>query len=118
MINLKNIFPLSDFVRNAKSHLGRLQRSNEPEILTVNGQAQAVILSTRAYQRLLNDLELAETLNTVHGSTLEALRSGQITADQLIQNLVPRPEYASVPADQAFAELDERINSRRKKKAS
>ena len=118
MVNLKNIFPLSDFVRNAKAHLGRIGRTDEPEILTVNGQAEAVVLSPRAYQKLLDDLELAETLNTVHVSTLEALRSGQITADQLIPSLTPRPEYASVPAEQAFAELDVRINRRRKKKAS
>ena len=73
MIRLKNIHSLSDFQRNTKAHINRLKKTGEPAILTINGEAEVVVLSAAAYQKLLADLELAEILNTAHQGTLESL---------------------------------------------
>src|SRR4051794_21560991 len=80
MISLKNIHSLSDFIRNAKSRIAQLKKSGEPAILTINGEAKAVVLSAEAYQKLKNDLEVVTTLNAVHQGTLEMLRTGVVSA--------------------------------------
>ena len=118
MLYLKNIHPLSDFLRNAKSFLSRMKRTGEPEILTVNGDAQAVILSAAAYEELIEELETIRTQNISSQNALELFRTGRITADELARELRPVPEALGIPVDQAFAELRRKIQHRRKKKAS
>ena len=56
--------PLTDFQRNAKAHLARLKRSGRPELLTVNGKAEAVVLAPQTYQRLS---DLAHEAELIHG---------------------------------------------------
>ena len=118
MVKLKNIHPLSDFVRNAKSRIAQIKKSGEPAILTINGQAEVVVLSAQAYEKLLEELELEKTLNVAGNGPLEALRSGQISARDLMASLQPNPHAASIPMEEAFAQIEQRIQARRKKKAS
>jgi PHD/YefM family antitoxin component YafN of YafNO toxin-antitoxin module len=87
MINLKNIHSLSDFLRNAKSYVGKLKKSKSPAVLTVNGQAELVVMSADAFQKLLEELELAENLSSIHKGMLEAQRGEGIPADELIRRL-------------------------------
>ncbi len=42
MVKTSAIKPLTDFLRNSKSHIQNLHASQEPEILTVNGEAAVV----------------------------------------------------------------------------
>jgi PHD/YefM family antitoxin component YafN of YafNO toxin-antitoxin module len=58
MLDTRNIYPLSDFQRNAKDFISQLQGSNKPIVLTVNGKAAVVIQDATAYQELLNALEV------------------------------------------------------------
>lgn len=51
------IKPLTDFVRNTKSHIAHLKETQEPEILTVNGEAVVVVQNAESYQEMA---ELAE----------------------------------------------------------
>ncbi len=118
MVKMKNIHPLSDFLRNAKARIGELKKSGEPAILTVNGQAEAVLLSAEAYENFMEELETERTLNATHQGALEALRSGQIAANELIASLKPEGWQASVSAREAFAQLERKFSARRKKKAS
>jgi PHD/YefM family antitoxin component YafN of YafNO toxin-antitoxin module len=118
MVSLKNIHPLSDFVRNIKARLATLKKTGEPAILTVNGQAEAVVLSAEAYQKLLEELEFIRTLNAAHEGALDALRSGKVTAKDLIASLKPPPEGSAIPAQEAFALLERKFAERRRKKAS
>ena len=62
MIELSNIRSLSDFQRNTKDHLRRLKNSGKPEVLTVNGQAELVVQSAAAYQKLLDQAELGDSV--------------------------------------------------------
>lgn len=41
MFRTDSIYSLTDFQRNARTHLDRLKQSGQPEILTVNGQAES-----------------------------------------------------------------------------
>src|SRR5215472_16884032 len=76
MIDLANIRSLTDFQRNARRHLRRLKKTGSAEVLTVNGQAELVVQSAAAYQKLLEDAEQARTVHLLRRSLAEA-RAGK-----------------------------------------
>lgn len=47
--------PLTEFRDSASETLDRIKQTGEPEVLTVDGEARAVILSPMAYSELLRD---------------------------------------------------------------
>lgn len=73
MLKVKNIHPLTDFARNTRAHVKRLQRSGEPEVLTMNGKAAVVVQDARAYQRLLDLVDYVDTVRTLR-ERLEAFK--------------------------------------------
>ena len=52
MIKTKSIKPLSDFLRNSKSHILALKETQEAEILTVNGEAAVVVQDAESYEKM------------------------------------------------------------------
>lgn len=74
MIDLTDSHPLADFNRDAIAHVKRLKETGRPEVLTVNGEAELVVQSAAAYQKLLDAAELAETLPILRKSLAEAKR--------------------------------------------
>jgi PHD/YefM family antitoxin component YafN of YafNO toxin-antitoxin module len=74
MINLSNIHPVTDFTRKTKEYIQRLKETGDPEVLTVNGQAEIVVQSANAYQKLLDRAERAEILPMLQKSLAEAKR--------------------------------------------
>ena len=60
MINLKDIYSLSDFQRRTREHIRRLKKTRRPEVLTVNGKAELIVQDAVSYQELLDALEQAE----------------------------------------------------------
>ncbi|QWF71978.1 prevent-host-death protein [Methylomonas paludis] len=60
MFKTDNIYSLTDFQRNARTHLDRLKQLGLPEILTVNGQAEIVVQDAAAYQPRVDKLEAIE----------------------------------------------------------
>ena len=87
MLNLEQIHPLTDFLRNHRSHIDRLKETRSPEVLTVNGKAELVILDVQSFQELIDKAERSETI--------EAIRAGLESAN--------RGELK--PAEQLFAEM-------------
>lgn len=57
MHHAQDTYSLTDFKQNAKEHLDRLRATGRPEVLTVNGKAEAVVMAPETYDRLL-DLSL------------------------------------------------------------
>lgn len=76
MLDLGNIHPLSEFNRNSKGFIRRLKRSGKPAVLTVNGEAEVVVQSAEAYQKLLDDQQLLETIRGISRG-LEQARRGE-----------------------------------------
>lgn len=68
MFQLEDIHPLTDFQRNAKKHLARVNKTGRPEVLTVNGKAEAVLIGKKSYEQMA--LAMAEL------ATLKSLRQG------------------------------------------
>jgi len=61
MFRTDSIHSLTDFQRNTKLHLSWLKETGQPEILIVNGQAEVVVQSAKAYQALIDKLEKVAT---------------------------------------------------------
>ena len=73
-IDLSDVYSLSEFQQNAGDHISRLKQTGNPAVLTVNGQAEVVVQSTGAYQRLLEDQATLESLRGVSRGLEQAVR--------------------------------------------
>lgn len=55
-IDTRKIHPLTDFLRNSEAHIARLKETRTPEVLTVNGRAEVVLLDTETYENMVEQL--------------------------------------------------------------
>lgn len=98
MIDLKNIRALSEFQRNTKQHVKRLKKTGKPEVLTINGQASLVVQSAEAYQKLLDAVELAESIAILHARTQAADRGAKgIPAAEVLADIRARLGLKTAP---------------------
>ncbi|HEY6350137.1 MAG TPA: type II toxin-antitoxin system Phd/YefM family antitoxin [Candidatus Angelobacter sp.] len=90
MLDLENIYALSEFNRNAKGCIRKLKKSGKPAILTVNGQAEVVVQSAEAYQKLLSESELLEALRGISRGLEQANRGEGRPMRALLEELAGR----------------------------
>ncbi len=76
MIQLTDIHSLSDFQRNAKTHLKQMKKTGRPRILTINGKAELIIQDAKSYQKLLDAVERLEAIEGIQRG-LESLQRGE-----------------------------------------
>lgn len=57
MIDVRDIYSLTDFQRNTRRHIRRLRRTGRPAVLTVNGAAELVVQDAEAYQRRASEVD-------------------------------------------------------------
>lgn len=76
MVSLTDIHSRTDFQRNAKAYLERTRRFGRPIVLTVNGKAAAVVHDAAGYQKLLEALDRAETLEGIRRG-LASMKRGE-----------------------------------------
>jgi PHD/YefM family antitoxin component YafN of YafNO toxin-antitoxin module len=88
MVKLSNLRPLSEFQRDAETHLERLKKTGDPEILTVNGHAELIVQSAEAYQKLLDQADLAESV-AILKERIAAADAGEpgIPADEVFDSI-------------------------------
>ena len=58
MSKLANIIPVSDLRQNAAKILKKLNKDNEPLIITQRGRAAAVLIGVEAYEKFEHEKEL------------------------------------------------------------
>lgn len=61
LIDLRQVFSLTDFLRHHRQHIDRLTQSGKPSVLTVNGKPALIIQDAESYQALLDRLARAES---------------------------------------------------------
>jgi len=77
MINInRDIHSLSDFKRKTPSFIEQLEKTREPVILTINGRAKLVVQDAQSYQRMLELLDRAETIEAIREG-LESVKEGK-----------------------------------------
>jgi prevent-host-death family protein len=87
MLDTRNIYPLTEFQRNAKDFITQLQDSHKPIILTVNGKAAVIIQDAAAYQELLDQLELERSAVAIRQSMQESKEGKSIDAVEGLKQL-------------------------------
>jgi PHD/YefM family antitoxin component YafN of YafNO toxin-antitoxin module len=87
MINLANIYSLSEFQRNARAFVAQINGSQDPLVLTVNGKAELIVQDAQAYQNLLDRLERAETIAGIVKSMEEFEQGKGIPAREALERL-------------------------------
>jgi len=65
MLSTEHTQSLSDFRHKAGETLDRLSQTGEAEILTVNGEARAVLLSPAAYDAMAREVLLARDIAAI-----------------------------------------------------
>mgnify|MGYP001053474703 FL=1 len=87
MLYPRQIYSLTDFLRNHKAYLARLKETKTPEILTVNGRAELVIQDAESYQDLLDRLHHMETLTAIQEGIASAARGEGKPAAQVFSEM-------------------------------
>lgn len=85
MISLKDIHPLSEFQRNAKSHIKRLKKTGKPAVLTVNGRASLVVQDVASYERLVAAFAKEREVAAIQQGLLEMERGEGIPAEEVFK---------------------------------
>lgn len=62
MGKLANIIPVSDLRQDTAKLLKKLNKSNEPLIITQRGRAAAILIGVEAYEKFENEKELLRLL--------------------------------------------------------
>jgi prevent-host-death family protein len=87
MIKLENIHPVTDFARQTKKYIRRLKKTGNPEVLTVNGEAEIVVQSAAAYEKLLRRAELADAVAGIQRGLDDADNGKLRRADDFLREL-------------------------------
>jgi prevent-host-death family protein len=90
MGNVTDVHSLTEFQRNAKTLIGKVKKSKNPLLLTVNGHPEVVVQDAEAYQAMVERLREMEDLF--------AIREGLAQADS----------GNARPAREVFAELKQK----------
>jgi len=61
MLDLRQVFSVTDFLRNHKELIARVTENRKPVVLTVKGKPALVIQDADSYQELMDRLERAES---------------------------------------------------------
>lgn len=87
MFQLEDIHPLTDFQRNAKSHLNRVNKTGRPEVLTVNGRAEAVLVGRKAYEKMQDAMEELAAIKSIQTSLTQMAAGNTISAKDVHRRL-------------------------------
>ncbi len=79
MISLKDTESLTAFKRDTAKYIKKIKKSGNPLVLTINGMAKLVVQDVESYQRILNMLDRAETIEAIREG-LKSIRHGRIVS--------------------------------------
>lgn len=75
MLDTQPTYTLSDFLQNHKEHVARLKETRTPEVLTVQGRAEVVLLDTESYESLIERLEHMEAVSALRAHMAKAQKN-------------------------------------------
>jgi prevent-host-death family protein len=53
----EDIAPLTDFKRDTAAYIRKLRKTGRAQVLTVNGRAEVVVQSAKAYQKVMEAMD-------------------------------------------------------------
>lgn len=83
MLNIsRDIHSLSDFKRNTTDFLEQMEKTGAPVVLTINGKAKIVVQDAESYQRMLELLDKAETVEAIRQGLSDVEEGKTMSLDQ------------------------------------
>jgi len=80
-LDTRQIHSVTDFIRNHKAHIARLKETRTPEVLTVNGRAEVVVIDAESYQELMDRQSSAEAIAKTRAE-FRRIRANSATPDE------------------------------------
>jgi PHD/YefM family antitoxin component YafN of YafNO toxin-antitoxin module len=102
MVATKHTQSLSDFRKRAAETIDRLNETGEAEILTVNGEARAVLLSPTVYDEMARETMLARDAAVIRRSIQQFKEGKSQEANAFFDEL--RAELLAMKAAQGAGE--------------
>lgn len=90
MLSTRDIYSLTDFLRNHKVHVARLKETQSAEVLTVNGKAEVVVQDAASYQSMLDRFHHLETVAAIQEGMASAERGELKPAAQVLDEMRAR----------------------------
>jgi prevent-host-death family protein len=90
MIRTRDITSVSEHRERLKDHLQQVHRTGRPMFITTNGQTDAVLLSPVAYDRLVEQAELAESLRVIDQGMAEVAAGLAVPAKAALAAMAKR----------------------------
>ena len=83
-IQMDQIIPISDFVRNASEHAQRIRETKRVEILTQHGRPSLAVLPAEEYERLAEAQDYLDSVEAIRLG-LKAVEDGDVRpADEVM----------------------------------
>lgn len=95
MIKVDDIHSLTDFQRDAKSHIRNLKKSGRPTVLTINGKAAVVVQDASAYQALIDSVEQFEAAKGIQHGLDSVTRGEGKPANEVFAHIRKKHKIAS-----------------------
>jgi len=91
MFHSSDIYTVTEFSRKPAEHIKRLEKSKQPEILTVNGKAAVVVQDAATYERMAKLANYADSILHIRQALSEDSRPlGKFTKEFEAQNGIKR----------------------------
>ena len=103
MLDIRQIHPLTDFLRSHKIHIDRIKETQTPELLTVNGRAEVVGMDPGSFQDFVNRAQRAELIEAIQKGIAAADRGELKPAAQVLAAMRAKYVYRVSLAAQAEA---------------
>jgi prevent-host-death family protein len=97
VIQPAEIGSLTDFTRNSTEAIKRLKETGQPQVLTVDGRAEAVVMDVDSYQRFLELADRAEAIEGIRRGLESAARGEGIPAREILAAVRARLGDSSTP---------------------
>src|SRR5688572_10077490 len=94
VIHEPEIATLTDFTSNATEAIERLKESGQPQVLTIDGRAEAVVLDVASYQRLLEVADRADAIEGIRRGLESMARGKGLSVEEAFAQLRARAGLA------------------------
>lgn len=86
-MDITNIYSLTDFLRNHKTHVARIKKTKKPEVLTIKGKSELVLIDAKEYQKMSNTYKNQDLVDFINAGVDEAL-SGKVKSKEEVFKLL------------------------------
>jgi len=98
MLDTEQIHPISDFLQDHRSYVARLKQTRMPEVLTVDGRAEVVVLDTETYEDLMERLK-----------HMESVAAARVHMAQARKNAPPQEPVSEAEIERSQAVMQELV---------